>query len=199
MYGVGSTKDKILTTALELFSTKGYATTSIREIARLANVNLSAINYYFDSKQGLYAAVILESKSVLKSHVHDLYISRQTWDVGDFVGALIDLFYEYRVHITATFKVILTNVEIKTHDIFSEDKLEAPPGAEYLIDIIRKNKNIINEEVIYNISVITIGYIIHNTVCMDSFEEKCSDLAKMKMSREQCRKRSMFLIDKLVS
>lgn len=52
------TADKIIDTALPLFAKKGFAAVSIREIADAAQVNSSAISYYFKGKEGLYQAVL---------------------------------------------------------------------------------------------------------------------------------------------
>ena len=54
----GSTPDRILNAAEELFIELGYAATSLRAIANKASVNLAATNYHFGSKEGLLAAVI---------------------------------------------------------------------------------------------------------------------------------------------
>ena len=53
----------MLHTALRLFSEKGFAKTSIREIALAAHVNLSAISYYFGDKAGLYRAVFMDPRT----------------------------------------------------------------------------------------------------------------------------------------
>ena len=45
------TKERILKVATELFAKKGYAGTSIRDIAKCANVNLSMISYYLTIKR----------------------------------------------------------------------------------------------------------------------------------------------------
>ena len=50
----------LLHTALKLFSEKGFAKTSIREIALAAGANVAAISYYFGYKAGLYRAVFTE-------------------------------------------------------------------------------------------------------------------------------------------
>ncbi len=52
------TKNKLLKIAAEMFARHGYEGVSTRELAQKAKVNLSAINYYFGSKQNLYQAVI---------------------------------------------------------------------------------------------------------------------------------------------
>ncbi|MCU9614221.1 forespore capture DNA-binding protein RefZ [Caldibacillus lycopersici] len=46
-------KDKIFEAAISLFNSKGYADTSIRDIAASAKANVSTISYYFHNKQGL--------------------------------------------------------------------------------------------------------------------------------------------------
>ena len=53
-------RERLLHTALRLFSEKGFARTSTREIAQAASVNLAAIRYYFGDKAGLYAATFTE-------------------------------------------------------------------------------------------------------------------------------------------
>ena len=50
----------LLRTALRLFSEKGFAKTSTREIAKAAGANVAAIRYYFGDKAGLYRAVYVE-------------------------------------------------------------------------------------------------------------------------------------------
>lgn len=53
-----STMDKILSSAAELFSERGYHGTSVRDVTLKANVNLASINYHFGDKQRLYREVI---------------------------------------------------------------------------------------------------------------------------------------------
>src|SRR6187200_2645379 len=54
------TKDKILLAARELFEEKGYDSTSVREIAAKAGVNVALINYHFGSKETLLTDLIEE-------------------------------------------------------------------------------------------------------------------------------------------
>lgn len=55
-----SSKERILDVAEKLFADRGFHGTSVREITSLAGVNLSAVGYYFGSKEGLYLAVYRE-------------------------------------------------------------------------------------------------------------------------------------------
>lgn len=50
-------RTRLLDAALGLFADKGFAKTSTREIAQVAQVNVASISYYFGDKAGLYRAV----------------------------------------------------------------------------------------------------------------------------------------------
>lgn len=56
-------RTRLLDAALTLFANQGFAATSIREIAHSAQVNVSAISYYFGDKAGLYRAVYEEPRN----------------------------------------------------------------------------------------------------------------------------------------
>jgi AcrR family transcriptional regulator len=55
-----STRDRILEVAERLFAERGFDAVGIREITALAGCNVSAVNYYFGNKKGLYMAVFKE-------------------------------------------------------------------------------------------------------------------------------------------
>lgn len=53
-----SAKLKILTAAIEVFESKGFAGARMQEIAEKAEVNKALIHYYFKNKEGLYLEVL---------------------------------------------------------------------------------------------------------------------------------------------
>lgn len=53
-----NTKEQIITSAIELFSQRGFDGVSIREIASLADVHFSSIRQHFGDKENLYQACI---------------------------------------------------------------------------------------------------------------------------------------------
>ena len=57
------TRDKILQIATNLFAQRGFAGVSIRELTIAADVNISAISYHFNGKEGLYQEVLKEQLS----------------------------------------------------------------------------------------------------------------------------------------
>jgi AcrR family transcriptional regulator len=52
------TQRKLIEVAIELFASHGFRGTSIRDIARTADMSISNIYYYFESKYGLLLAVL---------------------------------------------------------------------------------------------------------------------------------------------
>lgn len=52
--GEGAVKQRLLAAALELFTRKGYAATTVREIVAAAGVSKPALYYYFSNKEGIY-------------------------------------------------------------------------------------------------------------------------------------------------
>lgn len=51
-------RKKIINSAIVLFASKGFESTTTREICKHAGVNLSLIPYYFGNKEGLYANIV---------------------------------------------------------------------------------------------------------------------------------------------
>jgi AcrR family transcriptional regulator len=52
-----STRERILDVALELFARKGYAETSLREVAAELGITKAALYYHFESKQDILLAI----------------------------------------------------------------------------------------------------------------------------------------------
>ncbi len=52
------TQRKLIEVAIKLFSTNGFRGTSIRDLSRAADMSISNIYYYFESKYGLLLAVL---------------------------------------------------------------------------------------------------------------------------------------------
>jgi|JI8StandDraft_2_1071088.scaffolds.fasta_scaffold08855_4 AcrR family transcriptional regulator len=55
-----ASRERLVLAGLRLFAERGYAATSVRDLAQAAGVNVSAIRYYFGDKAGLYRAVFFE-------------------------------------------------------------------------------------------------------------------------------------------
>jgi len=55
-----ASKKLIITNAIQLFSQKGYASSSMDELGKLCGLNKAMVFYYFKNKKGLYEAVMRE-------------------------------------------------------------------------------------------------------------------------------------------
>ncbi|WP_082233580.1 forespore capture DNA-binding protein RefZ [Halobacillus massiliensis] len=76
-----NTRQKVLDVSCRLFYSNGFNGTSVRDIAKMANVNVSLIHYYFKSKQGLFESLAIHyfepylemiEQEADKGHVTDL-------------------------------------------------------------------------------------------------------------------------------
>ena len=63
-------RQKILLIALELFAELGFERATVRQIAKKAQVNVSAISYYFGDKVGLYRAAFTEPMGSPKDDIN---------------------------------------------------------------------------------------------------------------------------------
>jgi AcrR family transcriptional regulator len=64
--------DRILQTALELFSNKGYDATSVREVCEAAGVTKPTLYHFYGSKEGVYRALVEGTLEEYRRAVRDL-------------------------------------------------------------------------------------------------------------------------------
>lgn len=68
-HGEPGTKDRILKSALDLFSTKGYDGTSVREICEAAGIAKPSLYHFYRSKEGVYQALVDETLASYRSEL----------------------------------------------------------------------------------------------------------------------------------
>jgi len=64
-------RDRVLEAACEMFAEAGFHGTHFREICKRAGTNVAAICYHFQSKEGLYQAVMMEAGRGLSDRDED--------------------------------------------------------------------------------------------------------------------------------
>jgi AcrR family transcriptional regulator len=64
-----TTPDRLLEVARTLFAERGYAGTTVRDIALAAEANLAAVGYHFGSKEGLYQEVLRSQVAPLANSI----------------------------------------------------------------------------------------------------------------------------------
>ncbi|MBC7722339.1 MAG: TetR/AcrR family transcriptional regulator [Pedobacter sp.] len=82
-------KQHIISHAMQLFADKGFEATSIRDLAKVADVNVAMVNYYFGSKDKLMEAIIEEKAAYMKDRIEELNANKDISEI-DKVNALIE-------------------------------------------------------------------------------------------------------------
>jgi len=67
----GEVRERLLSGATELFASKGYAATTVREIVERAGVTKPVLYYYFRSKEGIYLDLMREPFSEFAALVRE--------------------------------------------------------------------------------------------------------------------------------
>jgi AcrR family transcriptional regulator len=85
-------RDEILDAGETLFANRGYAGTTLRQVADAANVTQALISYYFESKYGLFEAVFMRrGQTISDERIQNLekLIARGTPDLSAIVRAFL--------------------------------------------------------------------------------------------------------------
>jgi AcrR family transcriptional regulator len=86
---------EIIQVAEQLFAEEGYDGTSVRDIAKKANINIAMISYYFGSKEKLLEALVIYRIKAMSLHLENLY--QENISPLDKIDKLI-AYYIQRVH-----------------------------------------------------------------------------------------------------
>lgn len=132
------TKAKIINTARILFADRGYEGTSVREIARTAEVNVASLNYHFASKENLFLEILKSGYIECSEQMRVLLEKNQ----GDLENTMVD-FFRYFIEnsplLISHFKLMMSSQH--SHNITSEgteDGTYGPPGGMIIADVLRK-------------------------------------------------------------
>jgi AcrR family transcriptional regulator len=85
-------RDKILETATRLFSTQGYGSTSLSQVAKEARVSKALIFWHFENKERLFQSALQRS---LEPYFVNVVGQLDGLDESGQINRLIDLFYEF--------------------------------------------------------------------------------------------------------
>ena len=120
----GATKEKILSAAIDVFVEKGFREATVAEICKKAAANISAVNYYFGSKEALYQEAWRHAfAESIKAHPQDGGVSESAPAEERLRGQLKSL--------------IERSTDEKTKDFFiSQMEMTHPTGL--LTEIIRR-------------------------------------------------------------
>lgn len=175
-----STKEKILYAAFILFAENGFEGTSTRKICEMAEINISAINYYFQSKEGLYNVVVERIAEKFRENLVDYFEEFHTYSsltiekarekLIKFITQLMNivLFYNLPIHIP----LLMSREHIKpgpAYDILYKTVFRDTFQVIYeLLKVITQNK-LNEEELIFRINSIlgaVFGFRVFQTTTM---------------------------------
>ncbi len=84
-------RERILEAAARLFSSRGYAATSLARVARAARVSKALVLWHFESKEGLFRAALQHFLAPYEIDAHALLGLTE----GEQIEKLIDDYYEF--------------------------------------------------------------------------------------------------------
>lgn len=96
-----SARQRLLDSAIHLFTARGYAATSVREIVERAGLTKPALYYHFRSKEGIYLAILEDLVRTADEGIAALRIDSGTVRdrIERFLLAIFDLFEKNRAHV----------------------------------------------------------------------------------------------------
>ena len=89
------TRERIVHTALRLFATKGYGSTSVADILQAANVNAGSVYHFFPGKQDILLAVL----DAYHRGIRPMLLDPAWKNVDDPVERVFALLGRYRSHL----------------------------------------------------------------------------------------------------
>ncbi|MFW5887873.1 MAG: TetR family transcriptional regulator [Bacteriovoracia bacterium] len=127
-------KKRILDSAKILFAHKGFKGTSIRDIAKAANVNVSAINYYFQNKENLFQELIRNSYHEINLSLDVIFNKNLKQNMEEFCLQVFDHLLSNQVQFFNTFKIYFSEDDFLVSNAL-KDIFQGPPGINYFIKV----------------------------------------------------------------
>jgi AcrR family transcriptional regulator len=169
------TRERILKVASDLFAKNGFNGTSVRDLAKNANVNLSAINYHFSNKENLYFEVFKFNHTWLADSINQIG-EDESLDLREFTWRVYSYFLENGDALMNTFKIFLADDLELPQDTFGEDQNFGPPGSEAFLKVITRDVEDIPFWGRHWAMRMIFGNIVHFGVSMNTsfMKEKCA-------------------------
>jgi AcrR family transcriptional regulator len=110
---------QIIQIAEELFASRGFEGTSVRDIAEAAGINIAMISYYFGSKEKLMEAIFEMRTGHIKMKVESL-INDNSLDHFEKMNHLIDDHISRVVENTRFYKIMVTEQLVNKNSALTE-------------------------------------------------------------------------------
>ncbi len=136
------TKSRIMEVARVLFANNGFDGTSVREIARLAEVNVASVNYHFAGKEKLFHEILLKGHADCSADIQSMALAG-----ANLEDVLVEIFryFQTKSHdLLSHFKMMMSTDQ----KIVPAGEDMGPPGGKAIVEIIIKEtgKNVTEED-----------------------------------------------------
>ncbi len=125
---------KILSTAEQLFATRGFDGTSVRDIAEASDVNVAMISYYFGSKEKLLQAIFRSRTETLSEKIEALLkddsltpLQKMEFVIDDYIDRIVEKqkFYklmlaEHSMGNNVTISTLIRDMKMKNSQLISK-------------------------------------------------------------------------------
>lgn len=167
------TRNKIVEVARVLFAELGFEGTSVREIAKEAEVNLASVNYHFNNKENLFTEVLRQGYVECSVELRSYYNSHHP-SLEDILLYLFRYFIHKSYDLKCFFKMMLSSQH--NHNLTAqgtEDELIGPPGGKVIMDAIMNevNRPLSEEDLFWALGTL-FGHVVHTVLMYDSCFKK---------------------------
>ncbi|TCL59797.1 TetR family transcriptional regulator [Hydrogenispora ethanolica] len=166
-----STSDSILAAAMELFSKKGYAAVTTKEIAAKAQVNEVTLFRHFETKRILYNKVF--SKYIFEPSFEDVFHKQIAWDLSKDLLNIASFFYNIIIRNSK-----LLQMNIRDSGDFLEDSFptrmshEAKQKLIFYFSVMKEKGVVTEEPEILATNFLTMNAGMTLSLFFDGFEMK---------------------------
>lgn len=117
-----STRDAILTTAAELFSTKGFAGTSMSDLAENLGLSKAAIYHHFESKESILMNLVNSTFQDMGGLVQEIEaLPASKVDPSEVLRRFAEILFAHRQVVSLV--LFQLPAELRTHDIERRDHM----------------------------------------------------------------------------
>lgn len=156
------TKLKIMQAARELFAAQGFEGTSIRDIAKAADVNVASVNYHFSSKDNLILEVLRQGYAECSMDFRRWY-EESDRNLDETLICFWRQMQERSADLISHFKMMMSSQH--NHKLVAqgtEDEFIGPPGGQVVCEALLKEVGgSINDEDLHWALKTLFSHVVH--------------------------------------
>jgi AcrR family transcriptional regulator len=174
---LNETKEKIITSARILFADHGFEGTSIRDIAKAADVNVASVNYHFSNKENLFTEILHAGYVECSVSMRTMYSQGQP----PLEDVLVYLFryFQNKSHDLITFFKMMMSTQHNHHMASggTEDEFFGPPGGKVIAEAITKEVGgVVKDEDLHWALRSLFSHVIHTSIMYNCCFKQNQDL-----------------------